>query len=343
MDVIIAGNVQNLPANKLYLSDARQWDRFIDSTDYLNGRFQFNYHTPPGFEPFLANISYVDPSGKIKPLIFRNNVLLNDEKEFGTNAFYLEKAPVYIEGDFLTAPKLSIKAGQETMLLFRYQLVNWGAMNEQNQSVRQQELKEIEATVDRNKESFYLLTCILNNRYSYSKTELRKILNLFSPSIQKSYTGERLDGYITGLSDSRINLKNISLINNQNLRENVIGSTKRLNILVFWGSWCAPCRLEIPQLKDLYSTLPKTRVRMVSIAINDQKTNWRHALNEEKMKWTQLYANERESEDIKVSLNIPSVPLILITDQSGNEVYREIGFSRNRNEMINIVDSLLSK
>jgi len=41
-------------------------------------------------------------------------------------------------------------------------------------------------------------------------------------------------------------------------------------VLNFWATWCAPCRIEIPRLIDLYNEMPASDVRVVGISIDEE-------------------------------------------------------------------------
>lgn len=41
----------------------------------------------------------------------------------------------------------------------------------------------------------------------------------------------------------------------------------------FWATWCAPCRKEIPELIDLYSSMKSDGLLVVGIAVDDEGTS----------------------------------------------------------------------
>lgn len=55
-------------------------------------------------------------------------------------------------------------------------------------------------------------------------------------------------------------------------------------LLDFWGSWCAPCRRESPELVRL-NTATEDRLTIVSIAIERDSTAWQRALSKDSRKW----------------------------------------------------------
>ncbi|MCO6478391.1 MAG: TlpA family protein disulfide reductase [Phaeodactylibacter sp.] len=62
-------------------------------------------------------------------------------------------------------------------------------------------------------------------------------------------------------------------------------------LLDFWGSWCAPCRKENPELVQLYSKYKNARFeqaegfRLVSIGIEENEARWRNAIARDGLHW----------------------------------------------------------
>jgi thiol-disulfide isomerase/thioredoxin len=60
-------------------------------------------------------------------------------------------------------------------------------------------------------------------------------------------------------------------------------------LLDFWGTWCAPCRVSLPLLKDLAAKVDPARVAIVSIDEGDSKDKWEKFIRDNGMTWTQVY------------------------------------------------------
>jgi peroxiredoxin len=43
-------------------------------------------------------------------------------------------------------------------------------------------------------------------------------------------------------------------------------------LLIFWATWCPPCRREIPAIKDLYSKYGAKGLEVVTVCINSRQT-----------------------------------------------------------------------
>jgi thiol-disulfide isomerase/thioredoxin len=60
-------------------------------------------------------------------------------------------------------------------------------------------------------------------------------------------------------------------------------------LLDFWGTWCEPCRVSLPLLKDLASKVDPAKVAIISIDEYDAKPKWEQFIQSNGMKWGQVY------------------------------------------------------
>jgi thiol-disulfide isomerase/thioredoxin len=98
----------------------------------------------------------------------------------------------------------------------------------------------------------------------------------------------------------------------------------------FWGSWCSPCIVSIPKLKDFYEKIKdRNDVLMLGIAKEyDRKDldKLKRIISEKGIEWLNLWLS---GEDGKIStsilnkLNIKAYPTYLIIDNKGKIVYKE--------------------
>lgn len=87
-------------------------------------------------------------------------------------------------------------------------------------------------------------------------------------------------------------------------------------MLEFWASWCGPCRAEIPHLAKVHKKYPDFEI--ISISVDADDADWKKAMEEEGMVWTQLRSLNGMEGDIKDKYNIFGVPTCLVLDESGN-------------------------
>lgn len=91
-------------------------------------------------------------------------------------------------------------------------------------------------------------------------------------------------------------------------------------MLEFWASWCAPCRGEIPHLKNVYNEYKNRKFNIVSVSIDENKSDWEKALKEEKMPWIQMYDSAGFDSDIMKKYRVFGVPASFIINPQGKIV-----------------------
>lgn len=106
-----------------------------------------------------------------------------------------------------------------------------------------------------------------------------------------------------------------------------LGSSKQpYHLVVFWASWCAPCRQEIPQLKKLYQKNAR-QVAITSISIDENEGQWKKALIIEKMPWKQLLVADAPSMALlDKAYDLSAVPVWILLDANGRLIRRRMGY-----------------
>lgn len=87
--------------------------------------------------------------------------------------------------------------------------------------------------------------------------------------------------------------------------------------LDFWGTWCAPCRQELPASAQLARQFAGRDVVFVSIAVNDAEQKWQRVLATEQL--TALGQVQLRSPDaiVPTAYNVVEYPSYLLLDRQG--------------------------
>jgi thiol-disulfide isomerase/thioredoxin len=97
-------------------------------------------------------------------------------------------------------------------------------------------------------------------------------------------------------------------------------------LLDFWGTWCAPCRVSLPLLKDLAAKVDPAKVAIISIDEGDSKENWERFVQENSMNWFQVYDGDRS---LYRAFGVDGYPRYFVLSEDGIILEEFKGWNQN--------------
>ncbi len=88
---------------------------------------------------------------------------------------------------------------------------------------------------------------------------------------------------------------------------------KKPIVLNFWGTWCPPCRKEIPDLVKIYNELHPQGIEIIGLAVRDQSDNVIQFAKENGMNWVMLMADN----SLAMRYKITGVPTTIFVSRDG--------------------------
>ncbi|WP_290835929.1 thioredoxin family protein [Flavobacterium sp.] len=181
--------------------------------------------------------------------------------------------------------------------------------------------------IQENPNSFAVLHQLFWQKERFSNTKLKALMELFSDDLKKSTSYKILKKYL----DDKVSLETDGYSKNFNwvdinakrhtFKEALDG--KKYLLLVFWASWCEPCRAEIPNLK-LFNSKYSEKLNVVSLSIDDNYEYWKKAVEKENMPWLNLSGLPKDKTAIKKEYNISAVPNLILLDNKGKPILNTI-------------------
>ena len=102
-----------------------------------------------------------------------------------------------------------------------------------------------------------------------------------------------------------------------------VRADSRYVLLEFWASWCGPCRVEIPHMKEAYARYRERGFEIVSFTIDDEREAWEEASAEEQLPWFNLGMGP--DADAPVAYNVTGVPKnYLVESVTGDIVAKDL-------------------
>ena len=157
----------------------------------------------------------------------------------------------------------------------------------------------------------------------FSKAEMENLLQAIDPSLRETAGYKQLQKSLEEIAPIALGEKyrDLELVDENGKTVQLSDYVKpgQYNMVEFWASWCGPCRGEIPHLRHVYDAYGKGKdaFNMISVSIDDKEKDWKQALKEENMKWTQLCDLKGWKGEVINKYKIQGVPFCLILDKEG--------------------------
>lgn len=167
-------------------------------------------------------------------------------------------------------------------------------------------------------------------RIALSKTDMDNLLATIDVSLHDTPAYRQLKETVETFYPTAIGEKytDINLLDENGKEVKLSDYVKpgQYNMVEFWASWCGPCRGEIPHLRHAYDAYGKGKdgLNMISVSIDEREQDWKKALQEERMKWTQLNDYKGWTGDVITKYKVNGVPFCLILDKEGKIVARGV-------------------
>ncbi len=325
-EVIINGQLKSFTEGTVYFVDGFNWSVPIDSAQCVNGKFSFRINNPKLTFPFMASISYKGRNGKLKLMMFnvKSNVhhierstafVCNISKyEFKEIGFNKETNEIV-----LNLPDDQQNSSYRNLILSNF-LIRSNQISE-----RKVEFKKLLTTVREYPYSYFVFSSIYRNRTFYKRNELSTLFYSFNPELRESILGVEIQEYLNRLDCKNCKVPNI-LLTDKAGQKKILPYTKPVTLVIFWASWCKPCREEIPVIKRIYQEY-SNQIQIVNLSVDTDKDAWRKALIQEKMPWLQAWVENANAERIKSLFNFQVIPFTIFIDKNGSEIARFYGAS----------------
>lgn len=188
--------------------------------------------------------------------------------------------------------------------------------------------KIIRESIMDNTDNLFGFNQLLDSYSMFEPEELQEMLEAFQPTYGDEEYIQQLSEMVASQLKSAVGqqYQDCSAVDSEanvhNLSEYVDGN--KLILLDFWASWCAPCRNEIPYMKEAYEKYHSKGFEIVSLSVDEEVEAWKEALEEEGMAWPQLYNSESGEGTPAYLYAVTMIPTSFLIDGEGTIIARNL-------------------
>lgn len=200
------------------------------------------------------------------------------------------------------------------------------------QGIKQQKRALVEHYITQKPESVFSLMLVSERALLGDYASIKPLFDKLGDSVKLIPEGKLLADRLTFLKRSEIGATIINFTQNDTDGKPVSFSTFRGKYVLidFWASWCGPCRAENPNVLKAYNKYKDQNFTVVGISLDDKEENWKKAIQEDGMPWTQLSDLKGRNNEVCKYYGIWGIPSTLLIDPQGIIIAKDL-----RREMLN--------
>lgn len=93
-------------------------------------------------------------------------------------------------------------------------------------------------------------------------------------------------------------------------------------LLDFWATWCGPCRIEIPNLKELYKKTDRDKFEIIGIVGDSPSNELKKIIEKDSITWTQILSTS--SNKIKEDYGVHGYPTTFLINPEGKIIAKNL-------------------
>jgi thiol-disulfide isomerase/thioredoxin len=158
--------------------------------------------------------------------------------------------------------------------------------------------------------------------------EASQMIANLSPKIAASQTAADLKKTIAGLMKSEVGglAPPFSAPTPEGEMLSLQETLGKYTIIDFWASWCRPCRMENPNVVNVYNKYHDKGLNIISVSLDKagQKDRWIKAIKDDKMDWYHVSNLKFWQDPIAKTYGVRSIPATFLLDEEGRIIGKNL-------------------
>jgi peroxiredoxin len=95
-------------------------------------------------------------------------------------------------------------------------------------------------------------------------------------------------------------------------------------LLDFWASWCSPCLLQVPDLKEAYDVYHDKGFEIVGVSVDSKGDRWKKAIEKYEMNWPHVSDLKGWGSETASDYNVTFIPFNMLIDSEGKIIAKNL-------------------
>lgn len=91
----------------------------------------------------------------------------------------------------------------------------------------------------------------------------------------------------------------------------------KVTIIDFWAAWCKPCRVENPNVVNVYNKYHSKGLNIIGVSLDRKEEDWKKAIADDKLTWHHISSLDYFNDAIAKLYNVDAIPATFILDENG--------------------------
>jgi len=175
-----------------------------------------------------------------------------------------------------------------------------------------------------------LISVLILERFVTNKiiplSESKSIFESFSNQIKNTNSGRIIQKQLEATPKAEVgqiapSFEGSSPTGDKFILENKLG---KITIIDFWASWCRPCRVENPNLVQLYRKNKERGLNIIGVSLDREKSKWVQAIEDDGLIWDHVSNLKFWNDPIAKLYKVSAIPATFILDENGVIIARDL-------------------
>ena len=334
----ISGTVENAPEGmQIYVSELNETNTqtvTIDTIPVIDGKFEADL--PEKEQPAISfltmdnsrgNILYIADNTPISFQIYPDSMASSTVTGGRDNEILYS----YLDRIKETNRRMAALRGDMQEAFATRDSARLSEVQKSQQSIFDEDRLNKEQLVKENPNSIVAVMVLQDmiNTQMYTSDELREMYHNLSEEIKSTSLAKTLDQNIKNLSQTDVGNVAPSFSaptpeGGELALEDVLGE---VTLVDFWASWCKPCRVENPNIVDVYEKYHDKGFNIIQVSLDrpGQKDQWLQAIEEDNLgEWNHVSNLLFWQDPIAAQYGVRAIPAAFLLDEEGRIVAKDL-------------------